>query len=196
MACHWRPPAKRGGGASATALRIATRFARTPVGHASRKSAPGMDSVGSSSRWRWKKTAVHGLYLQEGEDAALERGYVRMGARAYGAQRVGFRAQAPLSTILRRVHRRPTVVYGGCGRGRDRGVGRDTVATRYAQMSLDTGTWRRHASGGCGPGEAKRVGFRPWSRTGTNQCRVRRHSSDNYADDRRDDKRDSRMTGS
>jgi hypothetical protein len=71
-----------------------------------------------------------------------------MGARAYGAQRVGFRAQAWLSTILCRVHRRPTVVYGGCGRGRDRGVGRDSVATRYAQVSRDTGTWRRHASDG------------------------------------------------
>ncbi len=46
-----------------------------------------------------------------------------------------------------------------------------------------------------GPGEAKRVGFRPWSRTGTNPCRVHRHSSDNYADDKRDDEHDSRMTG-
>lgn len=69
------------------------------------------------------------------------------GPRAYRAQRVGFGARARLSTILCRAHRRLTVVYGGYGRGRDRGLGRDSVATRFAQMSCDTGTWRKMPKG-------------------------------------------------
>jgi hypothetical protein len=41
IACHWPPPANFIGGASATAFTIATRSARTPVGHDSRKTAGG-----------------------------------------------------------------------------------------------------------------------------------------------------------
>ena len=54
----------------------------------------------------------------------------------------GFGLGPRLSTILCRAHRRPTVVYGGCGRGRDRGVGRDTVVTRFTS----TVAWASRAS--------------------------------------------------
>jgi hypothetical protein len=62
----------------------------------------------------------------------------------------------------------------------------------YARHVLSS----RHAPDSAGRREAKRVGFRTRSVTGTNPCRVHRQSSDTNVDDKSDDERDSRMTGS
>ena len=49
MASQKPPPEKRCGGAAATAISTATNLALTGTGQESRKSLPGMASVGSSS---------------------------------------------------------------------------------------------------------------------------------------------------
>src|SRR5665213_3595996 len=68
MASHFPPPEKAGGGALATASRMALISAATFGGTELRNSIAGTAASGSSSLLRWKKWINHGSGVFEAAD--------------------------------------------------------------------------------------------------------------------------------